>query len=137
MASYHSLEKDPESGMRDNIKQFNRIRMEWSWSYCWEGFNNTQTLYRLLKSLPKEYETFAGIQRSQKEIPTLTEVTENPPSEYSIGTDMLLFANRHNDRIILAYSAGAKRDRELRTRERSAQNPGDILLVYHKRATLK
>jgi len=28
MSSFHSFEMDPESGMRDTIKQFNRIRME-------------------------------------------------------------------------------------------------------------
>jgi len=33
-------------------------------------------MYRLLKSLPKEYETIPEIQRNQKEIPPLTEETE-------------------------------------------------------------
>uniref|UniRef100_A0A7S2ZHR0 Dynein heavy chain linker domain-containing protein n=1 Tax=Rhodosorus marinus TaxID=101924 RepID=A0A7S2ZHR0_9RHOD len=72
--SFHSFEMDLELGMRENLKQFNRIRMELD--LLGEAVNDTQATYRLLKSLPSDYETFVEFQRNQKEIPTLTEVTE-------------------------------------------------------------
>ncbi|KAJ8903736.1 hypothetical protein NDN08_004836 [Rhodosorus marinus] len=72
--SFHSFEMDSEIGMRENVKKFNCIRMEFE--LLGEDVNNTQAIFCLLKSLPRDYETFAEIQRSQRDVPMVAEVTE-------------------------------------------------------------